>query len=205
MEFDYYPTQPTIEQVKKVKQASLLTIKTGEYEGGYQIWEGGDDLYKYISTHLDIFAGKKVLEIGCGQALPSVLLKKHGVDIDVADYNVDVLTITKQNFLLNDLDCSTMKFIPGDWDTIVEGKYDIIIGGDVTYNPDYHVKLCNLFKRLLNPNGLIIIASKVVYIGNGGRIFDFFEIMKTYGLEYSYEQVSTSGVVRLIITFKYKQ
>ena len=204
MEFDYYPLGKNIEQVKKVKQASLLTIKTGEYEGGYQIWEGGDDLYEYIAKHLDFFEGKKVLEIGCGQALPSVLLKKHGIEVDVADYNEDVLTITKQNFILNDLDVSNMKFIPGDWDTIVEGKYDIIIGGDVTYNPDYHVKLCNLFKRLLNPNGLIVIASKVVYIGNGGRIFDFFNIMKEYGFGYEYEQVSNSGVVRLIVKFKYQ-
>ncbi|EKE38203.1 hypothetical protein ENUP19_0047G0132 [Entamoeba nuttalli] len=201
MQSDCYPKCDGIEQVKKIKHASVQTIKTGVYEGGFQIWEGGDDLYNYIAHHIELFKGKKVLEVGCGQALPSVLLKKHGIEVDVADYNSDVLELTKLNFQVNELDISNVKFISGDWDLIVEGRYDYIIGGDVTYNPEYQPKLAHLLSRLLKEDGKAIIAAKVVYIGNGGRIVDFFELMKQQGFDYHYEQVSHSGVVRLIVTF----
>lgn len=108
--------------------------------------------------------------------------------------------MTKYNFLGNGLELMDTRFISGDWDTIREGQYDVIIGADVTYNPEYHTKLGDLIERLLAPGGRVILAAKVVYIGNGGRIVDFLSLMTGKGFKYNTEQVSHSGVVRLIVT-----
>ncbi|ELP87910.1 hypothetical protein EIN_274970 [Entamoeba invadens IP1] len=200
MDTELYPSNPP--QVKKIKQSVVQTIQAGVYEGGFQIWEGGDDLYNHIATTLPKFSNKRVMELGCGQALPSILLKLNGATVDVSDYNKEVIDLTKLNFQANGLSLETTKFYTGDWDLLPTSDYDFVIGADVTYNPENHTKLAHAINRLLSPHGEAIIATKVIYPGNNGLISDFNAVMTSLGFTYSYTQVNSSGVVRLIVTYK---
>ncbi|KAL7717661.1 hypothetical protein QTN25_005055 [Entamoeba marina] len=196
---DNYPKKNGIYQVKKIKMACKSTIQTGVYEGGFQIWEGGDDLYEFCANNINRFQNKRVLEVGCGQALPSILLKLHGIMVDVADYNKDVLETTKQNFIVNSLSLDDTKFIDGDWDLLREEPYDCIIGADVTYNPDHQKKLADMINANLKSGGEAIISSKMLYFGNGGRLIDFIEIIKQMGFVVEMIPVNKTGMLRYIV------
>lgn len=48
-------------------------LVSGVYEGGLKIWECSLDLVDYIKANASTFAGKSILELGCGQGLPGVM------------------------------------------------------------------------------------------------------------------------------------
>jgi len=64
-------------------------LVSGVYEGGLKIWECSIDLVHFICKHPDTFAGKNVLELGCGQGLPGIaaLLYGQAAHVTFADYN----------------------------------------------------------------------------------------------------------------------
>ena len=81
-----YPIRPNVPRIRRVALQESREIVRGVYEGGLQVWEGGDDLYDYCTRHAELFAGARVLEVGCGQGLPAVFLKTRGARVDVADF-----------------------------------------------------------------------------------------------------------------------
>lgn len=88
-------------------------LQTNVYEGGYKTWECSIDLVRYLLDRgprkdLDDMARvDHVVEMGCGSALPSLLLFQHalqnnlGIYFTLTDYNIDVLRlVTLPNLLL---------------------------------------------------------------------------------------------------------
>mmetsp|Transcript_1152 Transcript_1152/g.3242 ORF Transcript_1152/g.3242 Transcript_1152/m.3242 type:complete len:132 (-) Transcript_1152:2369-2764(-) len=53
-------------------------LVAGEYEGGRKLWESSVDLVQYCALENLSFAGKRVLELGCGHALPSIFAAQQG-------------------------------------------------------------------------------------------------------------------------------
>lgn len=95
--------------------ATLLSdsdITTSVYEGGFKSWEGAHDLARLVLERgprkdLDDLARvDHVVELGCGTALPSLVLYQYAlrnglqIPFTLADYNVDVLRlVTLPNLL----------------------------------------------------------------------------------------------------------
>jgi protein-histidine N-methyltransferase len=88
-------------------------LQTNVYEGGYKTWECSIDLVRYLLDRGprkdldDMTRVDHVVEMGCGSALPSLLLFQYalqnglGVYFTLTDYNVDVLRlVTIPNLLL---------------------------------------------------------------------------------------------------------
>ncbi|KAF7541996.1 hypothetical protein G7Z17_g11828 [Cylindrodendrum hubeiense] len=89
-------------------------VKTGVYEGGFKSWESSVDLVKVLAANNSISALLKtpvrVIELGCGTALPSVALfqwtmslpsERRPLSLILADYNPTVLQlVTLPNFVL---------------------------------------------------------------------------------------------------------
>ncbi|KAI7885587.1 hypothetical protein K492DRAFT_123659 [Lichtheimia hyalospora FSU 10163] len=77
----------------------------GVYEGGFKTWECSLDLTEYLAKlPKEQVTNKRVLELGCGSALPSLFLLQHDSSnhVDVLDYNEQVIQyITLPNILLN--------------------------------------------------------------------------------------------------------
>jgi protein-histidine N-methyltransferase len=90
-------------------------VRTGVYEGGFKSWESSVDLVKALHSEGWLSRSResdlRVVELGCGTALPSLALFLWAIDrapqaqgsvtFIVADYNVAVLErATMPNFLL---------------------------------------------------------------------------------------------------------
>ncbi|KAG4439597.1 hypothetical protein IFR05_004945 [Cadophora sp. M221] len=89
-------------------------VKTGVYEGGFKSWESSVDVVKVLHGRKgkgDASFSRKVLELGCGTALPSLAVLQWLLEdpnstgalyLGLADYNPTVLQlVTLPNILLS--------------------------------------------------------------------------------------------------------
>lgn len=88
--------------------------------------------------------GKRVLEVGCGIALASLILNQRSADITATDYHP-----AAEGFLLHNVKLNNGKKIPfvrTGWADIDDdlGKFDLIIGSDILYEIE-HVSLLSAF------------------------------------------------------------
>lgn len=72
--------------------SSHSDLITGVYEGGLKIWECTFDLLAYLTKAQVKFAGKKVLDLGCGSGLLGITALKGGArEVHFQDYNSVVI------------------------------------------------------------------------------------------------------------------
>src|SRR5690554_3097364 len=78
-------------------------------------------------------AGKRILEIGCGMALSSLLLNQRNEDITATDYHPEVGFFLERNTQLNQ--GKAIGYQRLDWadEASSLGQFDMIIGSDVLY------------------------------------------------------------------------
>ncbi|MGB3614850.1 MAG: class I SAM-dependent methyltransferase [Elainellaceae cyanobacterium] len=88
--------------------------------------------------------GRRILEIGCGLGLPSLVTKQLGGNITASDYHPLAAAFLLENATLNCL--APIDFKTGNWniqDTSL-GLFDLIIGSDILYERQ-HVTLASAF------------------------------------------------------------
>ena len=87
---------------------------------------------------------KRILEVGCGMALSSLLLNKQCADITATDYHPEAQNFLHRNALLNG--SKAIVFEQTDWAAKSDdlGVFDLIIGSDLLYE-DSHVDLLASF------------------------------------------------------------
>jgi predicted nicotinamide N-methyase len=78
--------------------------------------------------------GKRILEIGCGLALASLVVHRRRGDITASDCHPLAAAFLLENLRLNEL--PAMKYQSGDWSRANPGLglFDLIIGSDVLYD-----------------------------------------------------------------------
>lgn len=88
-------------------------------------------------------AGKRILEVGCGLALASMMVHRRGGDITASDCHPLGALFLRENLLLNDL--PAMKYQNGSWARSNPGLglFDLIIGSDLLYDRDQPLALSN--------------------------------------------------------------
>lgn len=117
----------------KDKLAETLGISSATWPLFGIVWPASEVLATTVC--LINLEGKRVLEIGCGIALTSIVLHKMGVDITASDYHPLTREFLDENILNNEL--SPIKYQVGNWevDNPHLGKFDMIIGSDILYEP----------------------------------------------------------------------
>jgi predicted nicotinamide N-methyase len=102
------------------------------------IWPSSLVLAHFIADY-DTGA-KRILEIGCGMALTSLLLNKQCADITATDYHPETAKFLLRNTLLNN--GQTIPYEQVDWANGHDdlGLFDLIIGSDLLYE-DQHIAL----------------------------------------------------------------
>ena len=87
---------------------------------------------------------KRILEVGCGIGLSSLLLNKQNADITATDYHPEVDGFLQRNALLNN--DRAIPYQRADWVNCDDslGLFDLIIGSDLLYE-DEHVDLLSNF------------------------------------------------------------
>ena len=89
----------------------------------------------------------RILEIGCGLALASLVVHRRHGDITASDNHALAESFLNDNLQRNQL--PPMKFVSGDWSHpgLALGHFDLIIGSDVLYERDHPGQLVHLIER----------------------------------------------------------
>jgi predicted nicotinamide N-methyase len=86
------------------------------------------------AMHTFELEGRRILEIGCGLALASLVVHRRCGDITASDHHPLAAAFLLENLRLNQL--PQMKYESGDWSGANPGlgQFDLIIGSDVLYD-----------------------------------------------------------------------
>ena len=103
-------------------------------------------------------AGRRILEIGCGLGLASLVLQRRGADITASDLHPSAAAFMTENLRLNDL--TDLVFRTGSWsDTDPDlGRFDLIVGSDVLYERGLPSTLAGFIDRHSNVAVEVIIV-----------------------------------------------
>lgn len=103
-------------------------------------------------------ADKRILEVGCGLGLSSLLLNHRQADITATDYHPAVKEFLNYNVTLNK--DPQIAFERLDWaeDNSTLGRFDVIIGSDLLYEDQHIALLADFIERHAKPTCEVIIA-----------------------------------------------
>ncbi|WP_242637581.1 class I SAM-dependent methyltransferase [Desulfobacter hydrogenophilus] len=123
-------------------EAKKLGISSATWPLFGVVWPSSQVLARLM---LDYYVnGKRVLEVGCGIALASLILNKRSADITATDYHPETEGFLAHNVKLNDGE--KIPFVRTGWADLDDdlGKFDLIIGSDILYEVE-HVNLLSAF------------------------------------------------------------
>lgn len=106
------------------------------------VWPSGEVLAHVMHTHnID---GLKILEVGCGIGLASLVLNHRQADITATDYHPEAGNFLSKNVILNA--GKPIPFVRTGWEDQDNalGKFDCIIGSDLLYDRS-HVNILATF------------------------------------------------------------
>ena len=119
------------------------------------LWPSGILLAEIVAS--ETYDGMRILEVGCGVALASLVLKSRGYEVTASDYNSFAGELLRENASLNSI--SALKFLKLSWqDAYVDEPYDVIIGSDVLYEPGCANEICEFLTSALKPTGTAIFV-----------------------------------------------
>ena len=104
--------------------------------------------------------GARVLELGCGLALPSVAAARAGASVLATDASTDAVAFAAHGMALNEVQGEVA---PGDWDQhaeVLEGAapFDVVLAADVLYTRPNVEAALRLLPRLVAPGGVVWLA-----------------------------------------------
>ncbi|KQV52721.1 methyltransferase [Pelomonas sp. Root1217] len=123
--------------------AEALGISSAQWPLFGQVWPSGLHLAAAMAIR-PLTDGERILEIGCGLALASLICHRRGAEVTASDVHPLAGAFLLENLRLNEL--APMRYCHGDWseDAViadggaprVQGRFDLIIGSDVLYERD---------------------------------------------------------------------
>lgn len=158
------------------------------------LWEAGIGLTQHLSEELCV--NKRIIEIGCGLALPSFIATQYGASVLATDFHADVPLFLDLNQKRNNIHFDFQKM---NWREDVGkikeeyGLFDLVIGSDILYESQHPHQIAETLLSLLKKNGKIILADP-------GRAYmqKFISAMNDLG----YRELLKSQVVKAELTPK---
>ncbi len=101
-------------------------------------------------------AGARVLEVGCGLALPSLAAAMVGAEVIATDQHPDTAEFLTRNLRHNR---ATARYASFDWEGplpegVPERSFDFVISSDVLYTDEMPVPVARAYDRFLGPDGV---------------------------------------------------
>ena len=167
------------------------------------LWPSGRHLAARLGAR-SVVQGDRILEIGCGLGLASLVGHRAGADVTASDCHPLAGRFLAHNLVLNDL--GPMKYRHGQWPglvlprdaidehapAIVHGEFDLIIGSDVLYERDERGTLADFIAGLAAP-----VAEVWIVDPNRGNRGAFHKHMARHGFrmeEMTISQDARDGV-----------
>lgn len=100
---------------------------------------------------------RRVLEIGCGLALASLVIHRRALDVTASDCHPLAESFLAENLRLNSL--PVMPYQCGNWsrENTGLGKFDLIIASDVLYERDHPAVLATFIQRHSQADAQIVV------------------------------------------------
>ncbi|MBF0468047.1 MAG: methyltransferase domain-containing protein [Desulfamplus sp.] len=157
------------------------------------IWDSSLVLAHFIFD-FDII-GKRILEVGCGIGLASLLLNNRLADITATDYHPEVESFLIENIKLNK--GKNIPFVRTGWEDVDSGlgKFDLIIGSDLLYESNHGT----LLSGFIDQHAKQVCEVIVVDPGRGHHARFSKKMMK---LGYSHKQNKPDHTEYLMQPFK---
>lgn len=143
------------------------------------VWQSSEVLAHLLFDYK--IAGKRILEVGCGIGLTSLMLNHRLANITATDYHPEAEQFLLENTRLNK--GKTIPFVRTGWGDKKSGlgEFDLIVGSDLLYEGD-HVDLLSGFINLhAKPHCEVIIVDP-------GRSYHARFSKKMITLGYSHSQ-----------------
>jgi predicted nicotinamide N-methyase len=123
------------------------------------MWEAGIGLSQSLTR--EMCEGKKILEIGCGLALPSFIATRFGGNVIATDFHADVPLFLQENQERNKINFDYQVM---NWRNEIErtktslGLFDLVIGSDILYESQHADQVAEALIAFLKPGGKILLS-----------------------------------------------
>jgi predicted nicotinamide N-methyase len=117
-----------------------------------ELWPAGLALARALPDDLE---GLRVVELGCGLGVPSLVAAARGAHVTAVDWATDAIALLRQNAARNDL---TLDAVRADWRAF-DGCFDLALAADVLYEARNVEPLAELLSRIA-PEALVGLAGR---------------------------------------------
>ncbi len=171
-------------------------------------WPSGVALAARLAQR-EVRVGERILEIGCGLALPSLVAHRRGAEITASDCHPLAAGFLRANLRLNGL--APMSYRHGQWNiparervrsavhrgSVVRGRFDLIIGSDLLYERDASGGLASFIGRHAGARSKVWIVDP-----DRGNRAAFNRQMATEGFTRSEERLDAMAYKGRLITYE---
>jgi hypothetical protein len=157
------------------------------------LWPSGSHLAERMARR-PVSGHERILEIGCGLALSSLVGHRRGANITASDCHPLAGEFLKENLRLNHL--GPMDYRHGHWgehatqqqDLAVNSKFDLIIGSDILYERDERGDLAHYINAHIEDHAEVWVVDP-----NRGNRSHFHRNMAAQGFALSEETLDISA------------
>ncbi len=120
------------------------------------VWPSGEVL-AHLMFEYEI-AGKRILEVGCGIGLTSLVLNHRLADITATDYHPEVGAFLSENVQLNH--GRAIPFVRTGWGDAQTalGQFDLIVGSDLLYEREHVELLAGFIDQHARPRCAVVLV-----------------------------------------------
>lgn len=137
-------------------EAERIGISSAMWSLFGQVWPSG----RVLAEALCLFEvdGKRILEIGCGLGLSSLVLQRRKADITASDHHPLAESFLIHNAALNGLPSIRYHDLPWATHDAGLGRFDLIVGSDILYERGHAALLAAVLHRHARPEAEILVS-----------------------------------------------
>ncbi|TBO31148.1 SAM-dependent methyltransferase [Aquabacterium lacunae] len=147
-------------------QAEAVGVSSATWPLFGMLWPSALQLAAWMARR-PLVAGERILEVGCGLGLASLVSHRRGADVTASDCHPLVPEFLSVNLGLNGL--MPLPYRHGNWalrsdadvpglSPSVQGEFDLIMGSDVLYERDEDGALSHFIVRHAAPQAQVLIV-----------------------------------------------
>lgn len=123
------------------------------------LWPGALAAARLIAAAPGVGPGARVLELGCGLALPALVAARRGAVAVATDRRREPLAFARRSAALNDCGLALAQM---DWGApALHGQFDVCVGADIGYDASAEPALVATLAASAAPHGMVWLADSV--------------------------------------------
>lgn len=148
---------PDDAQVKPVYESLLASNAKTPFPFWARTWPAAFELASFLREEKSFTAGKQILELGAGTALPSFAISNIASTVTISDHAADAVALMNKN--IAHLQLQNVNARQLDWNFFPDDvTADVLLLSDINYATDQFTPLLSIIHRFID-NGRTVILS----------------------------------------------